>query len=212
MITYLPIAQQLAACSASSRRQCHNVFSSSTIRRRQVAAQRAKNPARGSTQANANSRKQELTQTRTIARPKLARASAAAEPEIMDVQGQEVDTRIPVTVRLQPVSFLVQLSAQSWSCPVACLQHRCICGPVQVITGFLGSGKTTLLNNILTKSHGKRIAVIENEVSSRDFGPAACLQKTWLLCHACHLCVHSCPCISSGSTCKMVHITLHSFI
>jgi G3E family GTPase len=32
-----------------------------------------------------------------------------------------------------------------------------------VITGFLGSGKTTLLNYILTKKHGKRIAVIENE-------------------------------------------------
>jgi len=32
-----------------------------------------------------------------------------------------------------------------------------------VITGFLGSGKTTLLNYILTKNHGKRIAVIENE-------------------------------------------------
>jgi G3E family GTPase len=35
--------------------------------------------------------------------------------------------------------------------------------PVTVLTGFLGSGKTTLLNRILAESHGKRIAVIENE-------------------------------------------------
>ena len=34
----------------------------------------------------------------------------------------------------------------------------------QVVTGFLGSGKTTLLNNILSQPHGRRIAIIENEV------------------------------------------------
>ena len=31
------------------------------------------------------------------------------------------------------------------------------------MTGFLGSGKTTLLNHILTKQHGKKLAIIENE-------------------------------------------------
>ena len=37
--------------------------------------------------------------------------------------------------------------------------------PVTVLTGYLGSGKTTLHNHILTAHHGKKIAVIENEVN-----------------------------------------------
>merc|ERR1719181_460151 len=38
--------------------------------------------------------------------------------------------------------------------------------PVTVLTGFLGSGKTTLLNFILKEQHGKKYAIIENEVGA----------------------------------------------
>lgn len=44
--------------------------------------------------------------------------------------------------------------------------------PVSIVTGFLGSGKTTLVNHILRGSHGRRIAVIENE-----FGEVRYLNK-----------------------------------
>ena len=44
--------------------------------------------------------------------------------------------------------------------------------PVTVLTGFLGSGKTTLVNHILTASHGKKIAIIENEFGESSIDDA----------------------------------------
>ena len=57
--------------------------------------------------------------------------------------------------------------------------------PLQIITGFLGSGKTTLLNALLKQKHGRRIAVIENEVRlpTRDelSSSASCLPSLCML-------------------------------
>eukprot|EP00636_Phaeomonas_parva_P008857 CAMPEP_0118868464 /NCGR_PEP_ID=MMETSP1163-20130328/11942_1 /TAXON_ID=124430 /ORGANISM="Phaeomonas parva, Strain CCMP2877" /LENGTH=414 /DNA_ID=CAMNT_0006803145 /DNA_START=64 /DNA_END=1308 /DNA_ORIENTATION=- len=50
--------------------------------------------------------------------------------------------------------------------------------PVTVLTGFLGAGKTTLLNHILTASHGKKIAVIENEFGDVGIDDALLQENT----------------------------------
>ena len=50
--------------------------------------------------------------------------------------------------------------------------------PVPVLTGFLGSGKTTLLNHILTATHGKKIAVIENEFGEVGIDDALLAKNT----------------------------------
>ena len=43
------------------------------------------------------------------------------------------------------------------------LRLRSLTRRAQLVTGYLGSGKTTLVNRILAGTHGKRVAVIENE-------------------------------------------------
>ncbi|MGA2804121.1 MAG: GTP-binding protein [Acidimicrobiales bacterium] len=63
--------------------------------------------------------------------------------------------------------------------------------PSTVLTGFLGSGKTTLLNYILTASHGKRIAVIENEFGEIAIDNALVLQtdeEIFEMSNGCCLC------------------------
>ena len=51
--------------------------------------------------------------------------------------------------------------------------------PVTILTGYLGSGKTTLVNHILTdKSHGKKIAIIENEFGDVGIDDALMAKNT----------------------------------
>jgi G3E family GTPase len=40
--------------------------------------------------------------------------------------------------------------------------------PATVLTGFLGAGKSTLLRRVLSESHGRKIAVIENEFGEEN--------------------------------------------
>ena len=40
--------------------------------------------------------------------------------------------------------------------------------PATILTGFLGAGKTTLLKRVLSESHGRKIAVIENEFGEEN--------------------------------------------
>src|SRR5438270_1125239 len=40
--------------------------------------------------------------------------------------------------------------------------------PATILTGFLGSGKTTLLRRVLNETHGRKIAVIENEFAEEN--------------------------------------------
>jgi len=78
--------------------------------------------------------------------------------------------------------------------------------PSTVLTGFLGSGKTTLLNYILTASHGKRIAVIENEFGEIAIDNALVLttdEEIFEMSNGCCLC-----CTARTDLIRMLHSLL----
>lgn len=104
---------------------------------------------------------------------RILKCKAATEDDIIDVEGKEIDNRIPVTVSSwfnASVDLILPLNLHLFLPTLARSPTQYIYilsfSPylLQVITGFLGSGKTTLLNRILNTDHGHRIAVIENEV------------------------------------------------
>lgn len=69
------------------------------------------------------------------------------------------DTRVPVTVvtgKFGPTFSLLDCMMRS--------DAFCKLLPCVLFSGFLGSGKTTFINYILSANHGKKVAIIENEV------------------------------------------------
>ena len=99
---------------------------------------------------------------KTATAQRCTRCSAATE-DYVDVEGEVVDNRIPVTVGT--TSNMRGTCTLHLQVLQIVLDHNMLS---QVITGFLGSGKTTLLNSLLRQNHGRRIAVIENEVSCQS--------------------------------------------